>query len=66
MAREIAEMLGRPGERLPLIVASAQGRAFCASAAVWVGANGAETIADYRDLKQKVIPWDGVCPEPVA
>lgn len=63
-AREIAEMLGRPGERLPLVVASAQDGAFRASAAVWIGANGAETLTSYGDLKQKAMTWDGVYPEP--
>ena len=65
-AREIAEMLGRPGERLPLVVASVQDGAFRASAAVWIGVNGAETIANYGDLKQKITAWDGVYPDPVV
>ena len=64
--REIADLLARPGERLPLVTASAQDGAFRATRAVWVDGAGAKVVENYTDLKTRVNSWDGIYPEPEA
>lgn len=63
-AREIAESLQRPGERLPLVAGSAQEDSFRATYMAWVDAQGTSEVGNYAELKGKVMAWDGVYPDP--
>ncbi|HYN77407.1 MAG TPA: hypothetical protein VES73_06415, partial [Lamprocystis sp. (in: g-proteobacteria)] len=60
--RDLADRLGRPGERLPLVIGSHQQGAFRVSVVGWLGPAGAEPIQGFADLKQRVDHWDGTLP----
>ena len=62
----IRDRLQRPGERLPLILESAQDGPFRVSVALWVQPDGTTTpVESFADLRQRLDGWDGVYPEPV-
>jgi hypothetical protein len=62
--RDLADRLGRPGERLPMVTGSHQQGAFRVSVSYWLGPAGAEPIQGFADLKQHVDQWDGALPAP--
>lgn len=64
--RELAEGLRRPGERLPLVVASAQVDSLRRSVAVWVSPAGLQMVASIGELGELVEAWDGTYPDPAA
>ncbi|MDW8343584.1 MAG: helicase-related protein [Verrucomicrobiae bacterium] len=65
--KQIRDSLQRPGERLPLIIGSAQQSAFRASVAVWIGQDGNFTpIKSLSELKEKLASWDGSYPQPAV
>jgi len=64
--RELAEGLWRPGERLPLLVASAQAGPLRRSVAMWVSADGVKPVSAMGELQELVEAWDGVYPDPAA
>ncbi len=61
---ELADRLGRPGERLPLVVGAHQQGAFRVAVACWLGPDGAEPIPDFAALRGRVDRWDGSLPGP--
>lgn len=63
----IRDKLQRPGERLPLILESAQDGPFRASVALWVESDGSATpVESLADLRKRLAAWEGVYPEPEA
>ncbi len=62
--RELAESLGRPGERLPLVVGSFQRGAFRASVAYWLNAGQSARISSFDQLRPLVDGWNGTYPDP--
>lgn len=61
----IRDRLQRPGERLPLILESAQDGTFRVSVALWVQPDGSTaSVESLTDLRGRVAAWDGVYPEP--
>ncbi|HRU07038.1 MAG TPA: hypothetical protein P5137_14825, partial [Candidatus Brocadiia bacterium] len=64
-ARDLAESLSHTGERLPLVVGSAQRDAFRCSVAYWVGEGGSrQPVTTLHDLRERVEKWNGVYPAP--
>jgi hypothetical protein len=57
--RQLLQQLQQPGERLPLVVVSAEQGSFRASRCAWVGADGAREVKSMADLKALVAAWDG-------
>jgi superfamily II DNA or RNA helicase len=63
----ILTALERPGERLPLVIASVQDDRFRSSAAVWVAPDGhVEAVDTLPEVISKLQAWDGQYPEPSA
>jgi superfamily II DNA or RNA helicase len=62
--RDLSDRLGRPGERLPLVVGSHQHGAFRASLVYWVKPSGVQRVDGLADLKQRVDSWNGSLPTP--
>jgi len=60
--RQIADLLARPGERLPLVVGCAQTGAFRGAVAYWVGESGAHPIANLAELRRRIQGWNGDMP----
>ncbi|HYD16505.1 MAG TPA: helicase-related protein [Candidatus Nanoarchaeia archaeon] len=61
--RDIADALSRPGERLPLVIGSAQQGAFRVARLKWIAPNGAEELSTYEQLVEKLEEWDGSYPD---
>lgn len=57
--RELTERLSRPGERLPLVIASYQKAGFRSSAAYWVDAGESSPVESFADLQRRIEVWDG-------
>ncbi|QDV88971.1 RNA polymerase-associated protein RapA [Phycisphaerae bacterium RAS2] len=62
--RQLAAVLGRPGERLPLVIAAGQQSAFRATSACWVRDGEVLPIASLSALLERVDEWDGTYPPP--
>jgi superfamily II DNA or RNA helicase len=62
--RELAERLGRPGERLPLVVGSFQRGAFRVSVAYWLKSTQTVKVTSFAQLRTLVDEWDGTYPDP--
>ncbi len=60
--RAFARSLSRPGERLPLVVATVERGAFRVAHALWVGENGARELRDAADLQALIDRWGGQPP----
>jgi superfamily II DNA or RNA helicase len=60
--RRLAHDLWRPGERMPLVLGTAEKDAFRVVSAVWVKSGGIERIRDFNELYALAIAWDGVSP----
>lgn len=55
----IARQLQQPGERLPLLLASAESGPFRVTRCAWLGSDGLREIESFADLKALVLSWDG-------
>jgi hypothetical protein len=55
----VLRQLQQPGERLPLILASAEDGAFRVIVCGWVSADGVREIRSFEDLQVLVGAWDG-------
>lgn len=55
----IARQLQQPGERLPLLLASAESGPFRVTRCAWLGSDGLREIKSFADLKALVLFWDG-------
>jgi superfamily II DNA or RNA helicase len=55
----LLRQLQRPGERLPLLLVSAESGAFKTIRCRWVGPRGAEEVNSFADVKRLVAEWDG-------
>jgi len=64
--KKIAGKLLRPGERLPLVVASAQEGPFRSTVAMWVRGQKPLPITALVELKASMSVWNGQPPEPEA
>jgi hypothetical protein len=62
--RQLAEMLSRPGERLPLVIGTYQKDGFRVAVPYWVGGGEATRVSSLPELREKVDAWDGRYPEP--
>lgn len=62
--RAIGETLARPGERLPLIIGSAQRDAFRTCIAYWVEGTQAAKVDTYQALQARIDAWTGAYPDP--
>lgn len=62
--RQLVAYLNGDAQRLPLVIGSYAEGGFRASVAVWVDGNGVETIADVRELRQRLDKWSGGLPDP--
>ena len=62
--RDLAGLLVRPGERLPLVISSFQEGPFRTSVAVWIGGDEPIPVGSFSDLIALVEKWDGVYPDP--
>jgi hypothetical protein len=62
--RELAERLGRPGERLPLVVGSFQRGAFRVSVAYWLKSTKTVRVTSFAQFRTLVDEWDGGYPDP--
>ncbi|MBB5688603.1 superfamily II DNA or RNA helicase/DNA-binding transcriptional ArsR family regulator [Roseomonas alkaliterrae] len=51
--------LQQPGERLPLVLASAEEGAFRAVVCGWVSAEGLHEVRSFADLQALMVDWDG-------
>jgi hypothetical protein len=60
----LLRQLQRPGERLPLLLVSAESGAFKTIKCRWVGPWGAEEVNSFAEVKRLVADWDGE--EPVV
>lgn len=56
---ELLRELQQPGERLPLVVASAEADGFRAMACAWVTSDGPQPIRSFAELQTLVANWDG-------
>ena len=64
--RELAERLGRTGERLPLVVESTQRGQFRTSVAYWVEHGALQPLKSLPDLSARLDVWDGRYPDPAV
>ncbi len=64
ISKWIVESLSRPGEHLPLVVASYQEGGFRSSEVRWVQGKIIQKIEDFADLEKKLASWDGCYPDP--
>jgi len=60
--RDLAESLCQAGERLPLVIGSAQRGSFRCTVACWVGQKDWHPVLSMRDLKKYVENWQGDYP----
>ncbi len=60
--REIARILSRPGERLPLVIAAHAQGSFRSARAYWVGGKRIARVDSMRDLRKRLDAWDGEFP----
>jgi hypothetical protein len=60
--RRFAHQLWRPGERLPLVLGTAESGAFRSVQAAWVGSEGTKRVRDFAELDELVAAWDGASP----
>lgn len=51
--------LQQPGERLPLLLVSAEAGAFRVTLCAWLGGEGMREVRSFADLKALVAAWDG-------
>jgi hypothetical protein len=51
--------LQQPGERLPLVIASAEADGFRTVACAWVTSDGLRPLLSFADLQARVASWDG-------
>lgn len=56
---QILRQLQQPGERLPLVLASAEEGAFRVTVCSWVSAEGVREVRSFADLQVLVTAWDG-------
>lgn len=61
--REIVDLLTRPGERLPLVVGTAQAGAFRRSVAYWVSGDRSVPVQTMQDLERHLGAWNGTYPD---
>lgn len=61
--RNIVDRLTRPGERLPLVIVTAQKGAFRRSVAYWVKDVQALPVPTIQDLERYLESWDGTYPD---
>lgn len=61
---QIADHLSRPGETLPLVIASYRSAAFRHSCAYWVTDDAIEPLSTLSQLRARVEAWDGKLPAP--
>ena len=59
---ELARSLVRPGERLPLVIGTAQHGPFRRSVAVWVGTGQPMHLQTFTELETHLRSWDGTYP----
>jgi len=64
LLRELADLLSRSGERLPLVIGSCQRDAFRCSVAYWVGKGELATVESFEELQRLIETWDGEYPDP--
>ncbi len=62
--QSIAGGLGRPGERLPLVIGSFKKEAFRSSVAYWILEGKCTPVESFQQLQQLVNSWDGTYPKP--
>jgi len=62
--RALAEKMEATGDRLPLVVGSAQDGPFRASVAHWVGPGTRANVKSLRELTKRIDQWDGEYPDP--
>jgi superfamily II DNA or RNA helicase len=55
----IWRQLQQPGERLPLLLVSAEKEAFRVTLCAWLGAEGMREVRSFADLKALLAAWDG-------
>lgn len=60
--RRFAHQLWRAGERLPLVLGTAEIGAFRSVHAAWVGSNGVKHIHNFAEVLQLVAAWNGTSP----
>jgi hypothetical protein len=60
--RRFAHQLWRAGERLPLVLGTAEIGAFRSVHAAWVGSDGVKHIRNFTELLQLVAAWNGTSP----
>ncbi len=56
---DLLRQLQQPGERLPLVVASAKADGFQTMAGAWVSPEGLRPVRSFADLRALVASWDG-------
>lgn len=56
----IPRQLLQPGERLPLLLVSAEKDAFRVALCAWLGHAGLQEVKSFADLKSFVLNWDGL------
>ena len=61
--RRFAHQMWRPGERLPLVLGTAENGGFRAVHAAWVRLDGIQRIRNFAELRQLVAVWNGTSPE---
>jgi hypothetical protein len=62
MLRRFARQLWRAGERLPLVLGTAEIGPFRSVQAVWVGSEGLKRIRNFAELRELVAAWNGTSP----
>lgn len=55
----LCRQLQQPGERLPLLLVSAEAGAFRVTLCAWVGSSGMQEVSSLSDLKALVVSWGG-------
>ena len=55
----LCRQLQQPGERLPLLLVSAEAGAFRVTLCAWLGGEGMREVRSFADLKAFVASWDG-------
>jgi len=53
------QQLQQPGERLPLLLVSAEAGSFRVTLCAWLGDGGMQEVRSFADLKTLVASWDG-------
>jgi hypothetical protein len=60
--RRFAHQLWRAGERMPLVLGTAEIGAFRSVHAAWVGSEGVKRIRNFAELLELVAAWNGTSP----